>query len=133
MTREQLDAIRAVLAECRRLGWRTRLVDDAHDLLAEVERLRDAHAMVVQVSGELCEKCGWAMKFPGEKCRCELLAEVERLTADPLPAAAWVREVERAAFSRGVAAMREVAIKHFGQYGMEARHIRALPDPEDKP
>ena len=48
-------------------------------LQQEVERLRDAHAMAVQVSGELCEKCGWAMKFPGEKCRCELLAEVERL------------------------------------------------------
>ena len=36
--------------------------------------------MAVQVSGELCEKCGWAMKFPEEPCRCELLAEVERLT-----------------------------------------------------
>lgn len=52
---------------------------DLRALLAEVERLRDAHAMAVQVSGELCEKCGWAMRFPGEKCRCELLAEVERL------------------------------------------------------
>jgi hypothetical protein len=46
MTREHLDAIRAVLAECRRLGWTTRLVDDASALLAEVERLRDALAAV---------------------------------------------------------------------------------------
>ena len=53
--------------------------EDVPALLAEVERLRDAHAMAVQVSGELCEKCGWAMRFPGEKCRCDLLAEVERL------------------------------------------------------
>lgn len=46
----------------------------------EVRQLKDQLAMAVQVSGELCEKCGWAMRFPGEKCRCELVAEVERLT-----------------------------------------------------
>jgi DNA-binding transcriptional MerR regulator len=72
-TDEQNDANAAFIASAR---------EDVPALLAEVERLRDAHAMVVQVSGELCEKCGWAMKFPGEKCRCELLAEVERLTAE---------------------------------------------------
>ena len=63
-----------------------------------------------------------------------LLAEVERLTADPLPAAAWVREVERAAFSRGVAAMREAAASHFSvvaPYDYIAPRIRILPDPED--
>ncbi len=47
---------------------------DLRALLDEVERLTNALAMAVQVSGELCEKCGWAMKFPGEPCRCELLA-----------------------------------------------------------
>jgi hypothetical protein len=36
-----------------------------------------------------------------------LLDEVERLRADPLPAAAWVREVERAAFRRGAEAMQD--------------------------
>jgi hypothetical protein len=78
-----------------------------------------------------------------------LLAEVERLTADPLPAAAWVREVERAAFQRGVAAMREAVVKSVtcrfptinagGNCGLctfcdDALdiYIRALPDPEDK-
>ena len=67
-----------------------------------------------------------------------LLAEVERLTADPLPAAAWVREVERAAFQRGVAAMREAAARWFmaGMFRLGggesiANIIRALPDPED--
>lgn len=25
-----------------------------------------------QTKGEECPKCGWAMKFPGERCRCEL-------------------------------------------------------------
>ncbi len=39
-----------------------------------------------------------------------LLDEVERLHADPLPAARWVREVERAAFARGAEAMRTAAI-----------------------
>jgi len=39
-----------------------------------------------------------------------LLDEVERLTVDPLPAAAWVREVERAAFARGAEAMRTAAV-----------------------
>jgi hypothetical protein len=67
----------------------------------EVERLKNDLAMARQVSGELCEACGWAMKFPGEPCRCALLDEVERLKSDPLPAAAWVREVERAAYRRG--------------------------------
>ena len=110
--------------------------DEVLRLTTEVERLRDAHAMAVQVSGELCEKCGWSMKFPGEKCRCELVVEVERLTADPLPAAAWVREVERAAFKRGVAAMREAAVAELfdkAHYLSEdwADDIRALPDPED--
>ena len=224
MTREQLDAIRArarsIEANKPRNDVWLFVRQDVPVLLAEVERLREAHAMAVQVSGELCEKCGWAMKFPGEKCRCELLAEVERLTgerdeafrsreearayrdiseqalreeserhaatrsrvqaalvvlwergriargmraatagtaladavtevfdrldrargaierlhADPLPAAAWVREVERAAFSRGVAAMREAAASHFSvgaPYDYIAPRIRALPDPED--
>lgn len=37
-----------------------------------VRALQMAH----QVSGELCDKCGWAMKFPFEQCRCELAREV---------------------------------------------------------
>lgn len=28
-----------------------------------------------QTKGELCLKCGWAMKFPEEPCRCELERE----------------------------------------------------------
>ena len=28
-----------------------------------------------QTKGELCDKCGWAMKFPDEPCRCELESE----------------------------------------------------------
>ena len=48
-------------------------------LQEEVERLKNELAMAQQVSGELCEKCGWAMRFPNELCRCELQSEVERL------------------------------------------------------
>lgn len=47
-------------------------------LEAKVERLQ----VVEQTAGDLCPRCGWAMKFPGEPCRCELKAEVERLTAE---------------------------------------------------
>jgi hypothetical protein len=39
-----------------------------------------------------------------------LQEEVERLKNDPLPAAAWVREVERAAYRRGAEAMRVAAL-----------------------
>lgn len=41
--------------------------------------------MLKQVSGVLCDKCGWAMKFPNddtnteEPCRCELVEENEKL------------------------------------------------------
>ena len=137
MTREQLDAIRARVAKMYYDSGEFDFID-VTNLFAEVERLRDAHAMAVQVSGELCELCGWAMKFPGEKCRCELLAEVERLTAE-----------RDTAFARGVAAMREAVVKsvtcHFptinagGNCGLCTfcdaaldKRIRALPDPEDK-
>lgn len=34
-----------------------------------------------QTKGELCDKCGWAMKFPGEPCRCELERENAALKA----------------------------------------------------
>jgi hypothetical protein len=70
-----------------------------------------------------------------------LLDEVERLQSDPLPAAAWVREVERAAFKRGAEAMRESAAQRcevspiHGERTTTARRyadtIRALPIPED--
>ena len=115
MTREQLDAIRARLDEVPFLPFEATLVfqlcANVRALLDEVERLRDAHAMVVQVSGELCEKC-----------RCELLAEVERLTAE-----------RDTAFSRGVAAMREALLQRFDWHGDVADRIRAEPVPEDKP
>lgn len=41
-----------------------------------IDRLNAELAMARQVSGVLCEKCGWAMKFPGDPCRCELAAEL---------------------------------------------------------
>jgi hypothetical protein len=43
------------------------------NLWDKVEELENQLAMAIQVSGELCDKCGWAMKFPSEPCRCELL------------------------------------------------------------
>jgi hypothetical protein len=59
-------------------------------------------------------------------------AEVERLHADPLPAAAWVREVERAAFARGAEAMR-ATLSPYVSWGLDlADRIRDEPVPENK-
>jgi hypothetical protein len=61
-----------------------------------------------------------------------LLDEVERLHADPLPAARWVREVERAAFCRGAEAMRTALAQRVDWHGYMADIIRAEPVPEAK-
>lgn len=45
--------------------------------LDSVKLLEAELLSVKQVTGELCDICGWAMKFPGEKCRCELAKENE--------------------------------------------------------
>ena len=142
--RAELDAVRNHISNIPSIGamYAPVLVDHCRSLLDEVERLKNDVAMAVQVSGELCASCGWAMKFPGEPCRCELLTKVERLTADPLPAAAWVREVERAAFKRGAEAMREVAAQRCEVSPIHnettttgrvyANAVRSLPAPEDE-
>ena len=50
-------------------------------LKAEIERL----LLIEQGAANLCDKCGWRMKFPNEECRnCEnakLRDEIERLRA----------------------------------------------------
>jgi len=33
-------------------------------------------AAAKQIMGELCESCGWAMRFPDQPCRCELEREL---------------------------------------------------------
>jgi hypothetical protein len=52
------------------------LLDALESAQAELAATKTELAHVVQVSGVLCEKCGWAMKFPDEPCRCELEAEL---------------------------------------------------------
>lgn len=51
----------------------------ADALEAENEELKQSILMLQQVSGILCDKCGWAMKFPEELCRCELEQRVKML------------------------------------------------------
>jgi len=53
---------------------------------AEARQAIDAHgaavvelAAVKQTMGELCESCGWAMRFPGQPCRCELERDLANL------------------------------------------------------
>lgn len=50
-----------------------------------LERERDEAR---QVSGEMCDLCGWAMKFPEQLCRCELELKLksEHALADRLAA-----------------------------------------------
>jgi hypothetical protein len=129
------------------------LVEHCCALLNEVERLTNDLAMARQVSGELCEACGWAMKFPGEPCRCKLLDEVERLKAREeslvKQSVAQIGMIGRqaewceGAFKRGAEAMREAAAQRceispiHGQKTTTARRyadaVRTTPIPEDKP
>jgi hypothetical protein len=59
-------------------------------------------------------------------------AEVAELHADPLPAARWVREVERAAFARGAEAMRTALLQRVSWGSDLADCIRNEPVPEDR-
>jgi hypothetical protein len=52
----------------------------------EARQAIDAHgaavielAAVKQTMGELCESCGWSMRFPDQPCRCELERELADL------------------------------------------------------
>jgi len=54
-----------------------KVVRERDDARAEVERLKQSLAMSEQVSGVLCDDCGWAMKFPGEPCRCEVVKQLD--------------------------------------------------------
>jgi uncharacterized OB-fold protein len=53
----------------------------------EIASLETKNAMLQQISGELCEKCGWAMKFPDAPCRCEL--ELENVELKEKMTEAW--------------------------------------------
>ena len=143
MTNEQLDAIRARLDAATPGNWQRFGVVVSTDLDLP-------QPLVVEACSEdrtQAENDVELIAHAPTDLRA-LLDEVERLHADPLPAAAWVREVEQAAFARGAEAMREVVATHFeerarqqrlaGDYFMvpvhraSATRIRALPVPEDK-
>jgi ribosomal protein L40E len=70
---------------------------------AEIERL----LLIEQGAADLCDKCGWRMKFPNEECRnCEnakLRDEIERLRA--AIAALKERETVNGGTPRGGAAV----------------------------
>ena len=54
-------------------------IKTVQELVKQNEQLKQKMLTLEQVSGTLCDKCGWAMKFPGELCRCELQMQVEML------------------------------------------------------
>ena len=179
MTKEQLDAIRARLdaaspdilnknrlcfGDCCRTKAEKEAIahapTDLRALLDEVERLGAAAIweedrvlrMVVDAHLRGAQEATEKAKAEVERLTTELhasQAEVVDLHADPLPAAAWVREVQQAAFRRGAEVMREAAARHFEERALQqhvagdsimapvheasAQRVRALPIPDAKP
>jgi hypothetical protein len=64
------------------------------------------NAELEQVSGSMCDKCGFAMKFPDEPCRCELEAALDlanrthKLTMKDLSLAEQIEELADMAVQR---------------------------------
>jgi len=153
MTKEQLDAIRTLHSNCEHSYnglFRVHLTEaDYAALLAEVERLT-AERAALQVGDTASTALEANERFaPSEN----VLLYIEKWCNGSGPCAvelephghwrlsrsvslASVRNAERdAAFSRGVAAMREATASHFSvvaPYDYIAPRIRSLPDPEDK-
>ncbi len=123
MTPSQLSAIRALHAQ----GYGI-FGADLRALLDEVERLKNDLAMARQVSGELCEACGWAMRFPGESCRCELVKWRDEWEAFK----AHTMEQGASSFARGAEAMRTSLLQRVSWGSDLADRIRDEPVPEDE-
>lgn len=136
MTKDELDAIRARVEADPKVGeacfdsegniGTVIRESDRRTLLAEVERLT---AERDEAKAKVHEAFGDAFSAMSEKLRYSSDAYIERIT--------------KAAFARGVAAMREAAATHvaFGAHPSSlcgrvvcdlANEIRDLPDPEDK-
>lgn len=63
-------------------GWRGahhKTMNELNNAERKIKKLEDKLSALQQVTGELCPLCGWAMRFPGELCRCELQKRVEEL------------------------------------------------------
>ena len=143
MTREQLDTIRARLDAATPGNWTAKheaVTTDLGEWGLVAETLNDTDEQRA-ADARLIANAPTDLRA--------LLDEVERLTADPLPAAAWVREVERAAFRRGAEAMRAAAVAVASKRADLPKHsdldsawcrsaecildeLRNLPLPEDK-
>jgi len=42
----------------------------------KIEQLERELAAANQIMGELCDSCGWAMRFPDQPCHCQLEREL---------------------------------------------------------
>jgi hypothetical protein len=155
MTPAQLSAVRAQLdaaSVVRALMFVNMEASDLRALLDEVERLTAWQVEVADGLGYLNRaegQGGYEVADPEtvigawreqerevERLTMELhasQAEVVELHADPLPAAAWVREVQHAAFRRGAEAMRTALLQRVSWGSDLADRIRDEPVPEDRP
>jgi hypothetical protein len=77
--RDKAEGINELLSECRnqRDNLEKQLAAAKETILQQEIRIRLPELFVKrvqdQIMGELCPLCGWAMKFPGEPCRCEIV------------------------------------------------------------
>jgi len=102
-------------------------VTERNEARAEVKRLTQALAMANQVSGVLCDDCGWAMKFPNEPCRCEVVkqrdearAKVERLKAQIAAEAKDYSQDDVNVMTTDMIAIRKAAVVEAYRRGAEA-------------
>jgi hypothetical protein len=90
MSRKSLkDRLAAAQAEyASRLGELEHRLDDALREAGEAELLRqkalyddlfERFQVMQQTHGLECSTCGWAMRFPDQPCRCELVEERQEL------------------------------------------------------
>ena len=64
---DEINRLREARDECERQYQEQ--VNNIGEVLEERNILRAENAQLKQVSALTCDKCGWAMQFPGEECR----------------------------------------------------------------
>ena len=81
--REEIRHVRqSVMIQQRMYRDKIKALEDGSEikrLIQENKVFKNKILELQQITGELCDKCGWAMKFPDEPCRCELEEKIRYL------------------------------------------------------
>jgi hypothetical protein len=73
---------RSVMIQQRMYRDKIKALEDGSEIKRLVEENKVFKHKILelqQISGILCDNCGWAMKFPDEPCRCELEDKLNKL------------------------------------------------------